>query len=651
MPDWRAEVNLVKFYGRMDLASAWDFERISDLIAQFRGGKSPLNAVDAIELYNVFLYMEAGLLPATYRSDERAAVLALRPRLLAAFSRFFSRIDNSNVMSEISGVGFLYSADLVELLGQNRAFERCDPEVMIKALFETGVNLATMLGSKKLVSSYESHVREALIADPKNAEHLVRKYLQTDASTEVHLPKLFTVSDARDLLARYVDSEGANLNYIRLIEPAPIDLQTGIDAKLKLKAKRRRALMVEELFQEESALKIKTGTEVRLSDSQQEPVRIELEDTVTTFTYSRGWFDETLDMASILNNFQHLFEFADHHVLLTFPSYTSELGVFERLITTSGRKDYVTGAAFNSKDVGSLIQTRLYQDYLAAKDIGLEGVIAWFFADYLSKEFGAENFSFAPLAEGSSYLEKARHLFAEMEGIVNQFKLFVQDGEVDRELLALTSDPVAYRAVPSLLEGKYVYATGHDEIAGVLHTLFSDQSGLTYISESLHDSSAARLLTRNKISYADFAGYQQRTVDELIRLGVLENTGTRVQFVEWQQLEVLHKLFDTQGAAYHRLPPRGREYVDTLEVRGWVSRKSSLLTESEASYFNYLLNKTEFSNGPELRNKYLHGSQPPSASEAEHFRTYLTALKLLIALVIKINDDFCLFKPEKVADS
>jgi hypothetical protein len=73
--------------------------------------------------------------------------------------------------------------------------------------------------------------------------------------------------------------------------------------------------------------------------------------------------------------------------------------------------------------------------------------------------------------------------------------------------------------------------------------------------------------------------------------------------------------------------------------------------EPEASYFNYLLNKTEFSNGPELRNKYLHGSQPPSASEAEHFHTYLTALKLLIALVIKINDDFCLFKPEKDADS
>src|SRR4051812_14326327 len=121
MTDSPAELNLVKFYGPADLASAWHLERISDLIARFRGGKTPLNAVDAIELYNVFLYMEADLLPSTYSSEERTAVLALRPRLLAAVSRFFSRIDNSNVMSEISGVGFLYSADLVELLGRNKA--------------------------------------------------------------------------------------------------------------------------------------------------------------------------------------------------------------------------------------------------------------------------------------------------------------------------------------------------------------------------------------------------------------------------------------------------------------------------------------------------------------------------------------------------
>jgi hypothetical protein len=79
-----------------------------------------------------------------------------------------------------------------------------------------------------------------------------------------------------------------------------------------------------------------------------------------------------------------------------------------------------------------------------------------------------------------------------------------------------------------------------------------------------------------------------------------------------------------------------------MESRGWLVRRESLLTEPEGSYFNYYLNQAEFSNGPDLRNKYLHGSQADADDEEQHFQTYITALKLLIALVIKINDDFWL---------
>ena len=85
-----------------------------------------------------------------------------------------------------------------------------------------------------------------------------------------------------------------------------------------------------------------------------------------------------------------------------------------------------------------------------------------------------------------------------------------------------------------------------------------------------------------------------------------------------------------------------------MEKRGWVTRRSSLLTEAEAGYFNFMLNKVEFSNGPELRNKYLHGSQVNADGEGAHFQTYITVLKLMIALVIKMNDDFCLSAAEPV---
>jgi hypothetical protein len=296
-----------------------------------------------------------------------------------------------------------------------------------------------------------------------------------------------------------------------------------------------------------------------------------------------------------------------------------------------------------------MLQTYMYQSYLSSKDIDLETVIAWFFDTYLTEEFGATNFAFTPSAPASSYLEKARHLFAEMEGLANQFRHYVQYGEVDRELLAITSDPVAYKQIPSLLDGKYVYAADNEEIRGVLRALFSDQSGLIYINNALQDSSAARLLIRNEVSYADFLEHQLATVDELIILGILVDTGARVRITEPQQFLLLKRLFDKEVATYHHLSTEGRAHVAALEARGLLTRRSSLLTEAESSYFNYFLNKAEFSNGPELRNKYLHGSQATAASEVEHLQTYLTALKLLVALVIKINDEFCLLAMEEVS--
>jgi hypothetical protein len=174
---------------------------------------------------------------------------------------------------------------------------------------------------------------------------------------------------------------------------------------------------------------------------------------------------------------------------------------------------------------------------------------------------------------------------------------------------------------------------------------------LTYINEALNARIAAQLLVQNQVSYTDFEDYQKPSVDHLIKLGVLEDTGTRVQIANTDQFLVLRSLFATQAATYHHLSPAGRAQVDSMAARGWVTRRASLLSEAEASYFNYYLNKAEFSNGPELRNKYLHGSQATADGEDEHFRTYITALRLIIALVIKLNDDFCLAAAEDEAIS
>jgi hypothetical protein len=168
-----------------------------------------------------------------------------------------------------------------------------------------------------------------------------------------------------------------------------------------------------------------------------------------------------------------------------------------------------------------------------------------------------------------------------MESVATQFTLFVENVELDRDLLAITSDPVRYKHVPSLLTGKYVYPSDGDEIAGVLHALFSDQSALNYISEGMKADNAASLLIENQVAYADFEDYQKQTVDHLIKLGVLVDTGTRVRIASADHFRILKSLFTTQAASYYHLSDAGRAEADAMVTRGWLTRRASLLTDAE----------------------------------------------------------------------
>jgi hypothetical protein len=637
----------VRFYGTGDLALGLHIPRVAELVEAFDPGSAPTDTTDILELHNVQKYLEQGLLPRDYPDEQRTRALEKIPKIRGTVARHFSTITAAGLSASLAGIDYEYHSDLVDLLGRNKAFERCNGETMIPALRAIGVHLSDMLASKKLVYAYDAQIRDELLASHQGAEFIVRKYLQHDAGDNVFFPPSFTPADGRALLERYVDSEGANPNYVDLIATSKDSVGAGLDAKVRLRAKRRHAKMVEELF--ESTRGLRTGYEVRVSADQSDAVEFETDrsdDVTMRYTYSKQWLSDTLDNPSILNNFQHLFEFADNRVLLNLPSYEASLGTIEKLFGTRGKNEYRTGAAFRAVDSSSLLQTQMYREFLHSEGADLERVIAWFFERYLVDEFGVENFSFTPSGEGVSYLQRARHVFIEMESVANQFALFAKDGVLDRELLSMGSEQIRYKEIPSLLEGKYLYPSDSEEIRNILHLLFSDQSGLTYISSDLRAESAARLILNNDVTYTDFLEYQRVRLDYLITTGVLVNEVDRIKFASASQLAILISLWKKEADSYYRLSRLERTRADEMVSKGWATRRSSLLSDAEGAYFNYFLNGVGFSNGPELRNKYLHGSQANTAEEGAHYHTYLVALRLTVALVIKMNDEMCMWAKE-----
>lgn len=635
----------VKFYGLNDYGTYFQVARAAEIVEHY-GPSSTTDAIsDILELYNAQLFAEGNLFPNSYTDSQRAACREVIPELRKAVGKFFNAINEANVASVVVDVDYTYHADLLQLLSRHKVYSRCAATVLLPLLDNAQIGIGEMLTDKSLVSAYDQELRARLVSDSANAEHLIRKYLEKDATRrEVYLPSSFTPDDGRALLNKYLDSNNANPNFVELVSRARVNSEMGLDAKTKLKAKRKHEQWMEDFFQHNSGMV--TGCEVAISDEQAEPVEASTDGSVGKLSYSRRWLEDSLDYPTILNNFLYLFGFTDRRMVLTLPSYHAQLGVFERFMGITGKETYPIGAAFRFTECSSFLQTAMYDHFLRTKGIELESVIAWFFSEYLKDEFGAVNFRFTPSSMASTYLEKCRHLFSEMESVVKQFSLYVENGELDTGLLAITSEQVRYKNIPSLMAGKYVYPSDDQDIRNVLHLLFSDQSGLTYVNDALKADNAARLLIVNRVAYDVLADYQKGQIDYLIQQGVLQNTVERVEFASATQFHVLRDLFEAEAASYYRYPDAARATIDEMVTKGWLVRRESLLSEPEASYFNYCLNQADFSNGPDLRNRYLHGSQADVDDKDEHFRTYITALKLLVALVIKINDDFCLRSDE-----
>ena len=76
---------------------------------------------------------------------------------------------------------------------------------------------------------------------------------------------------------------------------------------------------------------------------------------------------------------------------------------------------------------------------------------------------------------------------------------------------------------------------------------------------------------------------------------------------------------------------------------GDIRYENALFSKPEQDYLNYVLNKSEFSNGLDLRNRYSHDTC--SLDEKTQRQDYLEPLKIMVFIIIKINEEFCINNP------
>jgi hypothetical protein len=591
---------------------------------------------DLLELYHVKLYFDNGLFLLTWDETTKTNYKEVVNQAFDDTKQFMLSISNDNIIGLIDTLEFNYKKSFWELINNLRIYKEISKEIFSEILNKFHFQISYILSQKNIVRHFDKVITSFLLHYEKSAELLLTEFEEQRGSnsTKYYFPDSLSYDNKEDIILRYIETEDANLNYIRLIENSNSG-ELKLSGKIKLKAKRRDEELSDKYFDEEHSWKI--GVQVTLDKDQHEPVKFANKDHVFEASYSEGYLERQSNNITLFRCFVFPFFYIDDHGLITLVNKHSEMDVLERTMMKS-KNEYTCGLAFQRKSNLAYIQIGLFNHYLRQANNSIEKIMESFIHDYLNSCFEIKNIRFTFPTTTSTYLEKIRALAPEFEFLLKQYQVYVDEGNIDFELLQFSSSPLRLSEIKSLVEKKYVYAQGN-KIHYLKYHFFSDQSMLYYIEpfeekyNNLYD-----LLTKENVDFNSFKNYQRDIINMLINedyLHIDENDFVKIKNPIF--ISLIEDLHRDEVLNYWYYPEEVRNVIDEMLLKNLLISKSTLFSEQEMKYFNFYLNKKEFTNGLDLRNKYLHGTN--TTSEKEHEYEYYILLKLIILALLKIEGD------------
>lgn len=627
----------VKYYGESDLSIGWALSKAEPIIKSFDSSKDHDDINQVIELYNIDRLLNSGVSLKKWSQETLDEYKSKMRPVYSIVGRYFAQISDLNFAALYDQVAPNYTEDFWALFNKLKTYQKVSKEIFLEFLNRPNTVLYEILSYKELVSAYDEQLAEVLRVSDQTIHILASSFLEQSKAT-YYLPSSLLPSEYESFFQRYIDSGNASPRLLQLLMNAPNNQECPISDKLKLNAKKAYKMIWNNPKPNQIVQQIEQGVHITYTD-QSEIVVYEQNGFISHFSYDIKWFTENLDYPTILNNFIYVFDMFDQCFRSTLVSVKSKISAIEDTLSVKGIQDYPRGDHFQIHELISTAQMDTYYHFLLDHGIYIEDVFVWFFEIYLLQEFNANGFKMRASSSSTTYVEKCRNLASEMEGILKQFRLYVTDGSIDRELFEISSGQIKMDSVPSLITNKYMYAAG-DAIQNEMYALFSDQALLSCIdkTESKY-STLCELLANETVSVDEFKDFQLSGIKWLAHRGsIIIGEDTIVQ-LDFPRVFVLKDLYENDVLCPNYLK-QFETIINQMVENGDLQVKSSLFSIPEADYMNYQLNKAKFSNGRDLRNKYAHSTYPEN--EQEQHQDYIELLKIMVLVITKINEEFCL---------
>ena len=607
------------------------------------------NINDILELYQLKKYIDNEIYLLSWTQDDINDFKQKVSSYGTIIGKFMSSITSENFKSTFQSISFDYKSSFWEIINDYGLFKNITKEDLLSVLNDKPFLINEILQHKKIVEHFNTTIKDFLLSHPETAELLLTIYevKDDDQKDKYYLPKSLTVNDKETIIINYLDSPKVNINYIPIIQNARSRDSFKISNKTRLKAKQVYQSENEKFF--EHAAKIHYGVSVSFPENMSEIKDGKIKDGFNIeYTYNLEFIKANNSPYALFENFYYLFEYIDHQHRIRLINKLNTMDILERVIGVHSTSEYITGTGFNLSEMTSAVQIAAYMQLLEKLGVSLETILSQVFCFVLHEKYGFADNARLSMPTSTSYLEKVRSLAPEFESMLKQYKLFVEEGHIDFELLQISSNPTSIKDIPSLNKNKYIYINNDNlELSNIIRLFFSDQTLLGYVEpyRNKHYRTLFDVLVNEDVAFDRYEDFQKPELNHLIEKGYLyiDDNGY-LQFVNPARVTILYDLFQNEVGAFHHYPRRFQQEAEKMVSENLLYMDSTLFSKPEQDYFNFYLNKSEFTNGYDLRNKYVHGSQANPIETEKHKSAYQSYLRLIVLTLLKIEDDLMIHK-------
>lgn len=636
----------VKFYSATDWSCGYELQKAEEIIRSYKNNQE-YNIVELMEFYNIVKYIDNKIYLTDWSSRDIEEIKKVTDQMKRKIYLFFDKnIEDKNFGIILDQIIDEYMEDFFEILNNKIDKVNISNKVFKKEIENHNISLKIILENKSIVKRYSLELEEIMIKQYMQSAKIIieQYYLKEKNEKRIYIPNSLTSEDIEKILINYIKDEYADSRYVELLSK---DNKNGItiNDKTKLLAKRKSIELREKIFK--NSLKFETEYLVALDNDmdENEGKDEKYHNEKFEYKYSKKWIENNLDFPTILNNFIYLFEYTDKEARIQLVNLHKEVETFEIMTNLNAKDSYNPNSTFETKRYLSLLQFKLYYEYLKNIGIRLEEVIEWFFNKYLIDEFGIENFTISMPSEKSNFFEKCKSILPEFDHILKEYKFLVEDGIIDPELVSISSTHMFFKDIPSMIKNKYIYLTENEDNILTMYYLFSDQCMLKYLPSFKEKySNFCEAIIRDKVRYDEYNEYERNSIDWLANKKLIFiNEEGYIKIKNINRLIIYKELNDKEVICYWKNSKERIKELNIMIEEGLLYVNDSLFSKNEQDYFNYYLNKSEFVDGYDIRNANLHGTQEGDRKSDIHYTNYLQIMILLVLIVIKINDELCLY--------